>query len=164
MVLALIGIRFLPPWAAVAAMLLYAVLPADLAIARRTWTDALVELAGLLLIWFACEITREPERRVWLLLSALVGALSLTVKESMPVPYTLCGLWILWVLARRRLWANAAIYLTATALGMGVSLWWLASQVGSLQDYVSIVCWASPAPTQPMIMPSNTPQDRPIFC
>lgn len=138
-VLAAIGLRFLPPWAAAAAMLLYTVLPADIAIARRTWSDALVELAGLLLIWFACEITREPDRRLWLILSALVGALALTVKESIPVPYTLCGLWVLWILTRRKLWANMGIYLAATALGMGLSLWWLAGQVGSLNDYVSIV-------------------------
>ncbi|HEY4086517.1 MAG TPA: hypothetical protein VGM43_11300, partial [Bryobacteraceae bacterium] len=44
-VLALLAVRFFPPWAAIAAMLFYAVLPADLAIARRTWTDAPVELA-----------------------------------------------------------------------------------------------------------------------
>ena len=37
-VLALIGLRFLPPWAAMAGMLFYAVLPAELAIARRTWS------------------------------------------------------------------------------------------------------------------------------
>src|SRR5665213_2920235 len=59
-VLALIGLRFLPAWAALAGMLFYAVFPADLAIARRTWTDAIVELAGLLLIYFVCEITRRP--------------------------------------------------------------------------------------------------------
>jgi len=138
-VLALIGIRFLPPWAALAGMLFFAVLPADLAIARRTWTDAMVELAGLLLIWFVCEITRNPQRRVWYLLFALVGSLSLLVKESMPVPYGLCALWILWVLVRRRLWTNAAILVAATAVGMGASLWWLAGQVGSLGDYVGIV-------------------------
>src|SRR3569623_13675 len=67
-VLALLAVRFFPPWAAIAAMLFYAVLPADLAIARRTWTDAKVELAGLMLIWFACEATRKPARRIWLVM------------------------------------------------------------------------------------------------
>ena len=138
-VLALIGIRFLPPWAACAAMLFYAVFPADLAIARRTWTDALVELAGLLLIWFTCEITRNPKRFIWLPLFAAVGSLGLLVKESMPVPYGLCALWILWILVRRREWIGVAILIGATAIGMGASLWWLANQVGSLADYVAIV-------------------------
>lgn len=139
LVLALIGMRFLPPRAALAGMLFYAVLPADLAIARRTWTDALVELAGLLLIYFVCEIIRTPERRIWYVLFAAVGSLGLLVKESMPVPYGLCGLWILWILVRRRLWVNAAIGIAATAVGMGMSLWWLGGQVGSFSDYVSIV-------------------------
>ncbi len=139
LVLALIGIRFLPPWAALAGILLYDVFPADLGIARRTWTDALVELAGLLLIYFACEITRTPARRVWYFFFALVGSLGLLVKESMPVPYGLCALWILWVLIRQRQWANVLILLLATAVGMSASLWWLAHQVGTLADYVSIV-------------------------
>ncbi len=139
LVLAIVGLRFLPAWAALTGMLLYAVLPADLAIARRTWTDALVELAGLLLIWFVCEIIRKPERRHWYLLFALVGSLGLLVKESMPVPYALCGLWILLVLYRYRLRTNAVIFIGATIVGMSASLWWLASQVGSLSDYISIV-------------------------
>jgi 4-amino-4-deoxy-L-arabinose transferase-like glycosyltransferase len=138
-VLALIGIRFLPPWAAVAAMLFYAVFPPDLAIARRTWTDAIVEPIGLLLVWFVCEIERDSERRVLYPLFALVGSAGLLFKESMPVPYTLCGLWILWVLTKRREWANAWIFLGATAVGMGAAMWWLSDQVGSLADYVGIV-------------------------
>jgi 4-amino-4-deoxy-L-arabinose transferase-like glycosyltransferase len=139
LVLALIGIRFLPPWAACIAMLFYAVFPADLAIARRTWTDALVELAGLLLIWFTCEITRNSRRLIWLPLFALVGSLGLLVKESMPVPYGLCALWILWTLARRREWTGVAILIAATAIGMGASIWWLSAQVGSLADFIGIV-------------------------
>jgi 4-amino-4-deoxy-L-arabinose transferase-like glycosyltransferase len=138
-VMALLAIRFFPPWAAAAAMLFYAVLPADLAISRRTWTDAPVELAGLLLVWFACEVTRKPDRRLWLVLTALAGGLSLTVKESMALPWGFCGIWILWILARRRLWTNAAVFLAVNALGLGFSLWWLASQVGSLHEYVSII-------------------------
>jgi hypothetical protein len=138
-VLALIGIRFLPPWAACAAMLFYAVFPADLAIARRTWTDALVELAGLLLIWFTCEITRNPKGIAWLPLFAAVGSLGVLVKESMPVPYGLCALWIVWMLVRRGEWSRVAILIGATAIGMGASLWWLSFQVGSLADYVGIV-------------------------
>jgi 4-amino-4-deoxy-L-arabinose transferase-like glycosyltransferase len=138
-VLALIGMRFLPPWAACAGILFYAVFPPELAIARRTWTDALVELAGLLLIWFTCEITRDSRRIVWYPLFAAVGSLGVLVKESMPVPYGLCALWILWLLVRRREWSRAAILIGATAVGMGASLWWLSVQVGSLADYVGIV-------------------------
>jgi len=139
LMLALIGIRFLPPWAGVTAILFYAVLPAEQAIARRTWSDALVELAGLLLIYFVCEITRGPERRVWYFLFALVGSASVLVKESMPVPYGLCALWILWVLVKRREWTGVMILVGATAVGMGTTLWWLSIQVGSLANYSGIV-------------------------
>ncbi len=138
-VLAVIGIRILPPWAALAGMMFYAVLPAELAIARRTWTDALVELAGLLLIWMACEITRGSKSWIWFALFALTGSVGLLFKESMPVPYGLCAVWILWELARRREWSSAAILIGSTAVGMGMSLLWLGVQVGSLGDYVSIV-------------------------
>jgi 4-amino-4-deoxy-L-arabinose transferase-like glycosyltransferase len=138
-VVALIGTRFLPDWAGLAAMLFYSVFPAELAIARRTWTDALVEFAGLLLIWCACEVSRGRVRRVWYSIFALVGSLGILVKESMPVQYGLCALWILWILVRRREWTNAAILISATIAGMAISLWWLAHQVGSLADYVGIV-------------------------
>ena len=139
LVLALIGMRFLPPWTGQVSLLFYAVLPAELAVSRRTWTDAMVELAGLLLIWFVCEITRDPARRFWYLLFALVSGVSILVKESMPVPIGLCGLWIVWVLLKRRDWTNMLVFISATAAGMALSLWWLSGQVGSLADYVGIV-------------------------
>jgi 4-amino-4-deoxy-L-arabinose transferase-like glycosyltransferase len=138
-VLAIIAFRFLPIWAAAAGMLFYSVFPGALAIARRTWTDALVEFAGLLLIWFVCEIARNSKQRIWYLLFALVGSLSLLVKESMPVPYGLCAIWILLVLTKRKQWINAAILIAATAVGMGLALWWLGSQIGSLSEYIGIV-------------------------
>lgn len=139
LVLALIGVRFFPPWVGPAALLFYAVLPAELAVARRTWTDATVEFAGLLLLWFVCEITRDPARRLWYFLFALVGSLSILVKESMPVPIVICALWILWVLVKRRAWPDMMVFLVATTAGVLVSLWWLSVQVGSLADYLEIV-------------------------
>lgn len=139
LVLAVIGIRFLPPFAACAAILFYAVFPAALAIARRTWTDALVELAGLLLIWLVCEITRDSKGLVWYPIFALVGSAGLLVKESMPVPYGLCALWILWILVTKRQWKNVLVLLGATAAGMGLAVWWLSYEVGSLGDFMGIV-------------------------
>lgn len=139
LVVALIGFRFLPGWAAVAGLLFYTVLPAELAIARRTWTDALVELAGLLLIWIACEVTRGTASGFWYPVFGLIGSIGLLFKESMPVPWGICALWILWQLARRRDWKNAALLIVSSLALAGASLWWLASQVGSLRDYIAIV-------------------------
>jgi hypothetical protein len=120
-------------------MLFYAVLPAELVIARRTWTDALVELFGLLLIWCACEITRGSKNGLWCWLFALTGSVGLLFKESMPVPFGLCAIWILWDLVRRRDWKNTGILIAAGVAGMGASLLWLGVQVGSLSDYIQIV-------------------------
>jgi 4-amino-4-deoxy-L-arabinose transferase-like glycosyltransferase len=139
-VLALIGVRFLPALAALLALLFYAVFPPELAIARRTWTDALVELASLLLVWLACEITRNSGRRVWYLLFVAIGSASIAIKESMVVPYGLCALWILWVLLKERgEWKNALLLVSAAALGLVASFGWIAGLVGSFSDLVRIV-------------------------
>jgi len=138
-VVALIGMRFLPGWAALAGMMFYAVLPAELAIARRTWTDALVELIGLMLIWIVCEVTRGVRGRGWFIAFAVAGSVGILFKESMPVPYGLCALWMLVALARRREWGNVAALVGASAIGMGVAVLWLGVQVGSLGDYLAIV-------------------------
>lgn len=139
LLVAWIGIRFLPPWAAIAAMLFYAVLPAEQAIARRTWTDALAEFAGLLLIYVACEISRGSRSRIWYPFFALAGSASILVKESMPVPYCLCAFWILLVLMNRRDRTSALILVSTSVVCMALSLWWLAHEVGSLADYMAIV-------------------------
>lgn len=138
--LVLIGIRFMPPLAALVAVFFHAVFPPELVIARRTWTDALVELSALVLVWITCEIVRDSSRKVWYFAFALVGGLSITLKESMPVPYAICGAWLLWVLLKqRRERANALFLTAAVAVGIVVSVWWMATMAGSLSDLVSIV-------------------------
>lgn len=143
LVLALLATRFLPAWAGLAALLFYVTLPAELAIARRTWPDSLLELAGLLLVYFMCEIARDSKPRIWYLLFAIVGALGILVKESMPLPQGLCAAWILLVLVKRKEWTNILILASATAAGLSLSLWGLSNYVGSLSEYVEIVAWIS---------------------
>lgn len=143
-VIALMGVRFLPPRAALAGLFFYSVFPAELAMARRTWTDTLVELAALLLVWFALEIARNSRRRTWYVLFAAVGGLGITVKESMLIPLAVCAAWILWVLVKKRGEFVNAVFLTATsAFGCFVSVWWLASMVGGFSDLISIVAGIS---------------------
>jgi 4-amino-4-deoxy-L-arabinose transferase-like glycosyltransferase len=143
LVLALLAARLLPPGASLASLLLYAALPAELAIARRAWPDALLELAALLLVYFMCEIVRDSQRRIWYVLFALVGALGILVKESMPLPQFLCGSWIFWMLVKRREWPNALFLISTSVAATALSLWWLAHYVGSLSEYVEIVAWIS---------------------
>src|SRR5689334_10097064 len=54
--IAFVGARFLPPWAAIYATLTMALSLLDLVISRRCWQDALMELFGLMLVWSAIEI------------------------------------------------------------------------------------------------------------
>lgn len=139
-VVALLGARFLPARATVGALFFYAVFPPELAIARRTWSDALVELAALLLVWFACEIARNPSRHIWYLLFAAVGGFGITVKEAMPVPYAICAAWTLWILLKEhREFANAALLIAVSAAGCFLSIWWLASMAGGLSNLISVV-------------------------
>ncbi len=141
-VLAWLGLRFFPPWATLAALLFLAVSPADLAIARRAWPDALIELEGILLAWMACEITRGSRRhiRYFLVLFVVVGSAGVTIKESTPLTYGLCALWILWVLLReRRDLANTALLCASALAGLAIALWWMAAMVGGFSTLLDIM-------------------------
>lgn len=140
LMLALIGFRFFPHWAAVCGLLFYAVSPPELVIARRAWADAVVELIGLAVVYAACEITRDSRRWAAYAGFAIAGALGVAVKESMGVPFGLCGIWLLWVLAaERREFRNAAILVGGSVLAMAASVGWLAWSVGGLGDVIGII-------------------------
>ncbi len=125
------GIPSFPPWAALCGLLFYAVLPPELVIARRAWADALMELIGLVMVYSACEITRDSRRWSAYAGFAIAGALGVTVKESMGVPLGVCGIWLLWVLAvKRHEFRNAAILVGGSVLAVAASVSWLAWSVG----------------------------------
>ncbi len=141
-VLAWMGLRFFPSWGVAAALLFLAVSPADLAIARRAWPDAVVELLGILLAWIACEIACCSRRAVRYLLFVFVaiGSAGVTIKESTPLIYGLCGLWVLWVLLRERGdWVNAILLGAASAAGLAIALSWMAGAVGGLSTLIGII-------------------------
>lgn len=139
-VVALTGLRFFPPWVTVFAVLFQSVSPVTLSISRRTSTDSMVELLGILMLYVACEITRSPRRASWYLAFASLGALGTTLKESTPLPLGLCCIWILWVLAiEHRDWRSVAKFLGAVTVAMALSVYWLATSVGSLADLFNIV-------------------------
>jgi len=138
--LALIGFRFFPPWAALCGLLLYVISPPELVIARRAWADAVVELIGLGMVYAACEITRDSRRWSAYAGFSVAGALGIAVKESMGVPLGLCGIWLLWVLAvERREFRNAAILVGASVLTVAASVGWLAYSAGGLGEVVKII-------------------------
>jgi hypothetical protein len=140
LMLALIGFRFFPAWAALCGLLFYAVSPPELVIARRAWADAVVELICLGMVYAACEITRDSRRWSAYAGFAIAGALGVAVKESMGVPLGLCAIWLLRVLAvERRELENAAILLGGSMLGVAASVGWLAWSVGGLGEIIRII-------------------------
>lgn len=130
-ILALIGVRFFPPWATLFPVLFLAVSPAELELARRTWTDALVGFLGLSLVYVSGEITRDPQRRVWHWLFLFVGSLGIVVKEFGPVVFGLCAMWVLWiVLVQRRDFRNGLALMAGVMAITVISIAWLAHSIG----------------------------------
>jgi 4-amino-4-deoxy-L-arabinose transferase-like glycosyltransferase len=139
-ILALIGVRFFPSWATLFALLFFAVSPMELAVSRRVWPDALVECLGLSLIYVAAEITRDSTRRIWYLLFVVLGSLGIAVKESGPIGYGFCAIWVLWVLLiQRREWVNGAILIAFSLAGLAITIVWLGISVGGLSVFAKIV-------------------------
>ena len=69
-----------------------------------------------------------------------IGSAGITIKESTPLIYGLCGLWILWVLLReRRDWANALLLGAAAVAGLAIALAWMAGAVGGLSTLIDVV-------------------------
>lgn len=137
--LLLVGIiawRFFSPPIALFALLFYSVYPAELALARRAWQDALIELLGLSLIYAACDITRGSRSRAWFAVYALLTAACVTVKETSVLVAALCALWILLLLLVRRDWRNAILFAVCTLAGLGAGISWVARCLGGLHTLV----------------------------
>lgn len=135
--LTLVGIRFFPPWATLFALLFFSVSPAELELARRTWADALSGFLGLSLVWVAGEITRAPGRRLWHWAFAIVGGLATLIKESGPIVFGLCTVWVVWVLLMERRTPRDAVRLMGgISAAAAATVLWLASSVGGVSTLI----------------------------
>jgi hypothetical protein len=105
---ALIGVRFLPPLAAVYALLSTAFSLLSLVVARRCWQESLMECLGLLIVLFACEITRDHNK--WWPYAALfvTGAFAVLVKQLGVILCVAAVLYVTAVLISRRAWRALA--------------------------------------------------------
>jgi hypothetical protein len=132
--LSVIGARFLPASAAIYAVLCLATSPLDLTIARRCWSDSLLGGLGLLLVWSACEITRNP--RNWWNYAALVitGSCSILVKEFGLVIYGACAVYALLLLVRQKSWRAIAGFSLGAIVGAALCLYCLVSATGGLHE------------------------------
>jgi hypothetical protein len=141
LIFTLLGLRFFPPAVVLFALLFNAVSPMQLTVARRTWTDSLVEMLAIAMVYTACEISRGTRGRVvWYTLFAAAAGAGITIKEYMVLPCGLCALWILWVLVvDRRQWREGLIMAGLTLAAIGAAVWWLAASVGGMGDFVRVV-------------------------
>ena len=130
--MAVIGARFLPVWAALYGTLALAVSVPDLVVARRCWQDSLAGALGLLLVWSACEIIRD-HRRPWpyaLFVSA--GSFFAVVKELGAIVYALCALYVVALLMRRRAWKALARLVSCGLIGSAAAACGLILAAGGL--------------------------------
>lgn len=98
-ILVILALRFFNRYVALYALLFMSVSSIPLAISRRTWSDAMLEFLGILLIYFSCEIIRSSKWRwLWYLPFVAIGSYAALVKESGAVFYGLCVIWIIWAL------------------------------------------------------------------
>lgn len=140
LLLILLGLRFFNPWASLYALTFMAVSGMDLAIARRTWLDAMLGCMGLALIYFCCEITRDSKRIFWYILFILIGSYSLLVKETAPAIYGLCIIWVLWVLfIKEKAHLKGALFIIASGAGAGISALILIQAAGGIKPIYEVM-------------------------
>jgi hypothetical protein len=139
-IVALIGVRFFPPWATLFALLFLAVSPAELELARRAWSDALVGFLGLSLVYVSCEITVNPTRRIWHVVFVLLGSLGVFVKEFGPIVFAICAIWVSWVVLVERKDFRSGLGLIAGSLaGVIISIVCIAHLLGGFPMLVQTV-------------------------
>ena len=140
--LALLGfaaLRWLGPQVAGTAMLLYAISPPVLAMARRSWQEAFVEFLALLILFAGWEAAR-PGAPQWLMaVTAALIAFSFTIKEIAFVDGALVGLILGVALARRREWWNALVFAGSLAFSFALCVAWLAYLLGGFSILLSFL-------------------------
>ncbi len=138
--LALFGLRFFNRWVTVVALLLMSVSPMDLAIARRSWQDSVLALAGVLLIYCCCELTTDPKRRIWYIPFWFIGIWCILIKESGIVIYGLCVIWLFAVaIFKEKSFIKTALLGVFTLLGIGVSILILGHVVGGIPRVLEVL-------------------------
>jgi len=121
LLVALLGWRFLSREAALVALLFAAVSPLELTLARRAWQDSFTELLALALLMLCAEVVTRAvastrRQTILLVAIALLGAFSLTVKETSVAVFGFCLAWVLVVLVRRHDWRGIAVLLGASVV------------------------------------------------
>ncbi len=149
--LIIIGLRFFNPWVALGGLLLMSVSPMDLAIARRSWQDAMFGCVGLAIIYTASEIGRNAKNILWIFPFVALGSYVVLIKEPGVIIYGLCMIWLCWVLFfREKLFINGSILIMGGALGLSLSVFLLVNAAGGLTPVLEVIKHVKEA------MPTNT--------
>lgn len=140
LLLIVIGVRFFNKWIALFGLLFLSVSPMDLAIARRTWQDAMFGCVGLFLIWFSCEISRSGRQIIWYAFFIITGSYCILIKETGVIIYGLCIIWILWILlAREKAVLRASLLVSFAAIGVILSVSLLAYASGGVLHVIEVL-------------------------
>jgi hypothetical protein len=140
LLLILIGLRFFNPWVTLSALLLMGSSPMDLAVARRAWQDSLLAAFGIAMVYFACEITKNPKRRIWYPFFFLCGICTILIKESGIIIYSLCVAWLEWMACfRRRSFTDTAIIGILGLLSAAAAFFILANAAGGASNIIATV-------------------------
>lgn len=142
----LLGLRFFNQWITLYALLFLSVSPMSLAIARRSWQEAMLEFIGALLIYFCCEITHASNRKIWYVFFILTGSFCILIKLSGVVIYGLSLLWVLWVLfIKEKSFPKGFLVILSSTLGMGMSILFLLHLTGgvsAVKEVLTHLKWA----------------------
>jgi len=140
LLLILIGLRFFNPWIALYALLFTSVSPMDLAIARRTWQDAMLGCFGLGLVYLCCEITHNAHKLIWYILFIVLGSYCILIKESGILIYGLCLFWILYVLLlKEKSYLKGFFLILSSAMGISISIIALAYNAGGITPILDVL-------------------------
>ena len=155
-VVAAIGVRFFGPWVGALAVLLLATFPPDLVIARRAWSDALVSLLTVILLYCALALARSATSWRPALAFLAAGSIFAMTKETAVIVSGLCLVWIVASQRRSAIPLAAAtvvagilsLAFVAWAIGGAAILWDIQSRIGSFHrvnpyaiDYQSGPAW-----------------------
>lgn len=136
--LIVIGLRFFNQWIALTALLFMSVSPMELAIARRTWQDAILGCLGLTLIYFCCEITRNINKIIWYILFFALGSYCILIKESGIIIYGLCIFWILWIYVEQKHFLRGAFLVLIGVIGASISILILINNARDLTSVLTV--------------------------
>jgi hypothetical protein len=131
----LLGLRFVGAWPTVFGALFLAVFPPELAIARRCWSDALVGLACLSMLYLTLAVWAGSKSRWVYALLPLIGSAAVLMKETSVLLYAPCLGAAVWAVARRaREVKRLALLLGGAAAGAALAaglLAWLSDGLGA---------------------------------